>query len=97
MNKFPRGDTPADQGIRAVMIEDSQRAIPENMDLGQSLLIIEFQNGRYWPVSIVNSIGEAREIATGHARAHRGGGGSYYVWARDSDGDYNPVAEIVPQ
>jgi hypothetical protein len=79
--------------------------IKDDATLGLAMLIAEFSERNYQPISAVASINEAREIAASDMRARtndleRGGEPAcperYVVWAQASDGSYRQVKEIMP-
>jgi hypothetical protein len=81
-------------------------AIPltDSTTLGLAILIAESEDGQYEPVSVVASIGEAREIAASDLRGRmrrlerdQDPGlcpYSYKVWANGIDGDYRIAIEL---
>ena len=81
--------------------------ITDSTELGLAMLIVETEDGHYQPVSVVATIGEAKEMAR-HDFASRisdleGGGDpicpyGYRVWAQGIGGEYRTAAEIgVPR
>jgi hypothetical protein len=81
----------------------SSRVIDETASLGMGILVVESEDGAYKPISTVDTIREARELAAGHMahstrRLERGGDplcpSRYVVWAQGATGDYAAVADI---
>jgi hypothetical protein len=79
--------------------------IKDDANLGLAMLIAEFGERNYQPISAVASINEAREIAASDLWARtkdleRGGEPScperYIVSAQGTDGTYRQVSEIIP-
>ena len=78
-------------------------ATPDTTYLGLAMLIAEAEEGQYEPVSVVTTVGEAREIARSDmaSRMRRLEKGesplcpcAYKVWARRADGRQAIVATI---
>jgi hypothetical protein len=77
--------------------------LTESTQLGLAMLIAEDEEGRYEPVAVVASIGEAREIAASDLRGRmrsleRGEDPGlcpyeYKVWANGIDGCYRIAGE----
>ncbi len=75
-------------------------------DLGLAMLIAEDEEGHHWPVAVVSTINEAKEIAESDFRGRmrrleRGDDPGlcpylYLIWARGIDGEYRVASEINP-
>jgi hypothetical protein len=84
----------------ATMNQHKEIEITDDTALGLGMLMAEFGDGKYRPIGVVSTVGEAREIAQEDMRLRKGSlkeapqPQSYAVWARRVQGSYREVTRF---
>lgn len=82
----------------------TQSGLTDMTDLGTALLIVEFEDDSYEPISAISTLREARELAADDLRRRMGrlDAGQepacpvvYKVWTRTSTGSYAVASELM--
>ena len=78
---------------------ERERQPAESANIGLGMLIADFDLGRYEPVAVVSSVGEAREIAASNLLYRQArdldSPEEYVIWAQDSRGIYREVQRFL--